>query len=45
LPDYPDIFRVANVKDKIVVISLEMAEAILRRKPFGIKLEKVFVEG
>lgn len=41
---YPHVFRVADVNDKVYIVSLEFAEALLRRKVAGITLEKVGVE-
>lgn len=35
------IFRVSNTKDTVVVVSLAAAEALLRKKPIGIRLKQV----
>lgn len=38
-----DIFRVAGMLDNKLVISLPVAESILRRCPYGVEFEKVIV--
>lgn len=39
-----DIFRVGGIKENRVIITLPVAESILRRKAFGVALEEVRVE-
>lgn len=38
-----DIFRVRGLQENKVVVSLAVAESILRRKPYGVSLKKVIV--
>ena len=40
----PEFFRVSNVEDCIVAISLEVAECILRRPVEGVRLDKIELE-
>lgn len=41
---YPDIFRISNVKDRVIIISLPLAESILRRDIKGVQLERIWLE-
>jgi len=41
---YPDIFRISNVKDRVIIISLPLAESILRRDIKGVQLEQIWLE-
>lgn len=38
-----DIFRVRGMMENKVVVSLAVAESILRRKPYGVSIKKVSV--
>lgn len=40
IPD-KEIFRVAGIQENRIIVSLPVAESILRRKPYGVWLEKV----
>lgn len=41
IPPFMDIFRVSGVKDKVVVVSLAMAECLMRRRTDGILLSPI----
>lgn len=36
--DGKDLFRIAGVKEPVVIVSLPMAESLLRRRPKGIRI-------
>jgi hypothetical protein len=38
------IFRVASAKETSVVVSLDVIEAVLRRKPAGVRISPVDLE-
>lgn len=47
LDRYPDMFIVkptGNKKDRIVIVALPLAEAILRRNPMGVRFERVEID-
>ena len=39
--DGKDLFRIAGVKELVVIVSLPMAESLLRRRPKGIRISHV----